>query len=199
VIVGSVIALSGSPGTGKSVVGKLLAADLDVKCIELNTLIFEHQLHLGEDANRGTLIADIEKVRNYLVNLLDENKERYVIVGHFADEVPEHLLEVLIILRCNPVVLSERLKKKGWPRKKIFENLQAELLGDCTSQALVRHDHHQIFEIDTSEMTPPKVVEAIKSILAGKGSEYIVGRISWLRRLNAHLVHQIMEEKRLPS
>ena len=196
---GSLIALSGTPGTGKSIVGQLLAKDLRIQCIELNQIVIDHELHLGLDTDRETLIADIEKVREHLVKILADNEDRFVIVGHFADEAPEELLEVLIILRCNPVVLTQRLREKGWSDEKILENVQAELLGECTAQALTRHSQNKIFEIDTSELTPPEAVEAIIQILAGKGGHHNVGNISWLRSLNAQLVHQIMEENTLPS
>ena len=196
---GSVIALSGTPGTGKSVVGQLLAVELGIQCLELNQIILEQRLYLGEDADRETLIADIEKVREYLLNTIEEGKNRYVVVGHFADEVPKDLLEVLIVLRCNPVILSQRLQKKGWSVGKIVENLQAELLGECTAQAIARHDLGQIFELDTSEKNPQETVETINTILAGKGSNFAVGRISWLRSLDEQLVYQIMEKNMLPS
>jgi adenylate kinase len=198
-IMGSLIALSGTPGTGKSIIGQLLAKDLHIQCLELNQIVIDHELHLGEDTDRETLIADVEKVKEHLVKILADNENRFVVVGHFADEVPKELLEVLIILRCNPVVLTQRLQEKGWSVEKILENVQAELLGECTAQALARHNQNQIFEIDTSELTPPEAVVAINNILAGKGSHHNVGQISWLRSLNAHLVHQIMEEKTLPS
>ena len=196
---GSVIALSGTPGTGKSVVGQLLAVELGIQCLELNQIILEQRLYLGEDADRETLIADIEKVREYLLNTIEEGKNRYVVVGHFADEVPKDLLEVLIVLRCNPVILSQRLQKKGWSVGKIVENLQAELLGECTAQAIARHDLGQIFELDTSEKNPQETVETINTILAGKGSNFAVGHISWLRSLDEQLVYQIMEKNMLPS
>ena len=196
---GSVIALSGTPGTGKSIVGHLLAVDLGIQCLELNQIILDQEFYIGEDTDRETVIADIEKVRDYLLSTLEASKDRYVVVGHFADEVPKVLLEVLIILRCNPVILSLRLQKKGWSEEKIVENLQAELLGECTTQAVARHNLSQIFEIDTSERTPQETVEAINNILAGKGGIFKVGRISWLRTLDEQLVHQIMENNMLPS
>ncbi|MFX1243651.1 MAG: adenylate kinase family protein [Promethearchaeota archaeon] len=196
---GSVIALSGTPGTGKTVIGQLLASDLNAELIELNQIIIQHQFHKGEDPKRRTLIADVQKLQNYLSKQLDSSKKRYIVVGHFADEVPDNLLEVLVVLRCNPLTLTQRLKTRGWSTDKILENIQAEILGECTAQALARHSQHQIFEIDTTTLKPSEVVEVIHKILAGTGRQYSVGEISWLRSLDPNLVHQIMEEKTLPS
>jgi adenylate kinase len=195
----SVIAISGTPGTGKTGVGQLLTTRLDATLIELSHLAKEQQLLIGEDADRETLIADTEKLQHYLGNLIRESPESYVIVGHFADEVPEELLEFLVVLRCNPITLTQRLRSRQWLQSKILENVQAEILGECTMQALLRHKREKVFEIDTTEATLEEVAEAIEVIQTGTSHEYTVGRISWLSTLDPHIIHEIMEENTLPS
>lgn len=195
----SVIAISGTPGTGKTDVGQLLVTRLNATLIELSHLAKEQQLLIGEDADRETLIADTEKLQHYLVNLISESPETYVIVGHFADEVPEKLLEFLVVLRCNPITLTQRLRSRQWLQSKILENVQAEILGECTMQALLRHKRDKVFEIDTTEATLEEVVEAIEVIQTGTSHEYTVGRISWLSALDPRIIHEIMEDNTLPS
>lgn len=195
----SVIAISGTPGTGKTDVGQLLVTRLNATLIELSHLAKEQQLLIGEDADRETLIADTEKLQHYLVNLISESPETYVIVGHFADEVPEKLLEFLVVLRCNPITLTQRLRSRQWSQSKILENVQAEILGECTMQALLRHKRDKVFEIDTTEATLEEVVEAIEVIQTGTSHEYTVGRISWLSALDPRIIHEIMEDNTLPS
>ena len=142
----SVIAISGTPGTGKTGVGQLLVKRLNATLIELSHLAKEQQLLLGEDVKRETLIADTIKLQKYLVNLTHEFPKTYVIVGHFADEVPEKILEFLVVLRCNPITLTQRLRNRQWSQSKILENVQAEILGECTMQALLRHNRDKVFE-----------------------------------------------------
>jgi adenylate kinase len=195
----SVIAISGTPGTGKTGVGQLLVKRLDATLIELSHLVKEQQLLIGEDLKRDTLIADTEKLQQYLVNFVRESPVTYVIVGHFADEVPEELLEFLVVLRCNPITLTQRLRNRQWLQSKILENVQAEILGECTMQALLRHKREKVFEIDTTESTLEEVVDAIEVIQTGTSHEYTVGRISWLSTLDPRTIHEIMEENTLPS
>jgi adenylate kinase len=197
--VSSVIAISGTPGTGKTGVGQLLARHLNATLIELSHLAKEQQLLMGEDADRETLIADTKKLQRYLDNLISDSPENYVIVGHFADEVPEELLEFLVVLRCNPITLTQRLRTRQWSQSKILENVQAEILGECTMQALLRHKREKVFEIDTTEAPLEEVVEAITIIQTGARNEYSVGRISWLSTLDPRTIHEIMEENTLPS
>ncbi len=195
----SVIAISGTPGTGKTGVGQLLIKRLNATLIELSHLAKKQQLLLGEDVKRKTLIADTEKLQHYLVNLIHDSTESYVIVGHFADEVPEEILEFLVVLRCNPITLTQRLRNRQWSQSKILENVQAEILGECTMQALLRHKRDKVFEIDTTEAPLEEVVDAIEVIQKGTSHEYTVGRISWLSTLDPRIIHEIMEENTLPS
>ena len=195
----SVIAISGTPGTGKTGVGQLLVKRINATLIELSHLAKEHQLLLGEDVKRETLIADTEKLQHYLANLIRESPKTHVIVGHFADEVPEEILEFLVVLRCNPITLTQRLRNRQWSQSKILENVQAEILGECTMQALLRHKREKVFEIDTTEATLEEAADAIEAIQTGTGHEYTVGRISWLSTLNPRIIHEIMEENTLPS
>ncbi|MDO8123733.1 MAG: adenylate kinase family protein [Candidatus Hermodarchaeota archaeon] len=195
----SVIAISGTPGTGKTGIGQLLVKRLNATLIELSHLAKEQQLLLGEDLKRETLIADTEKLQQYLINLIREFPKTYVIVGHFADEVPEKILEFLVVLRCNPITLTQRLSNRQWSQSKILENVQAEILGECTMQALLRHKRDKVFEIDTTEATLKEVADAIEVIQAGTSHEYTVGHISWLSTLDPRIIHEIMEENTLPS
>ena len=194
-----VIAISGTPGTGKTAIGKLLAQQLQVEVIELGQVVKEQHFHHGEDVDRGTLIADIKRLQNYLSNRIKQTNELLIVMSHFADLVPEEFLKVLVVLRCHPVTLEQRLSNRHWTSKKIVENIQAEILGECTSQGLANQDYNRIFEIDTTNYTIEEVVTSIKKILAGEGDLFTVGKISWLSTLNPQLIHEIMEENKLPS
>ncbi|MFX1576613.1 MAG: adenylate kinase family protein [Promethearchaeota archaeon] len=195
----NVIAISGTPGTGKTALGNLLSHQLDAKFIELSQVVTNHQFHFGEDTERETLIADIDRLQEYLTNQFQDSDQLFVVTGHFADLVPKEFLRVLVVLRCHPLTLIRRLAERNWSSKKILENIQAEILGECTSQGLAKISRHRIFEIDTTNATTDEVVTAIESILSGKGDQYSVGKTSWLRTLDPQLIHKIMEKKQLPS
>jgi adenylate kinase len=197
--VDQVIAISGTPGTGKTAVGSVLAQQLSAEFVELGQVVKEQQFHCGEDVTRDTLIADLGKLQDYLVNRFLKTTKQFVVVGHFADLVPTKYLKALVVLRCHPIILARRLGARQWSTDKILENIQAEILGTCASDALAKHSRNRIFEIDTTDSSVEKVVAAIEAIVAGRGNEYTIGKISWLKILEPELVHQIMEENQLPS
>jgi adenylate kinase len=196
---GCVIALSGTPGTGKSAVGSLLAKQLDLEFIEIGQIIKDFELHQGMDPQRDTLIADINRLQEYLKQLLQSQHNELIISGHFADIIPDNFLKALIILRCHPLTLIDRLLNRGWTSEKILENIQAEILGECTSQALANHSYQKIFEINTTTLSTQKVAKLITDILNKRGNQHVVGKISWLTTLDPQLIHQIMEENQLPN
>jgi adenylate kinase len=194
----SAIAISGTPGTGKTEVAQKLAIHLDYDFIELNHLIHKEELIAGIDSKRATVIADIPALMKHLRTLISDAKTNFVIAGHFVDEIPDELLKAIIILRCHPIQLTKRLLRRGWSSEKIVENLQAEILGDCTAQAIKRHPIEKIFEVDTSQRLSDEIVSVICNILTNNNEEFQVGKISWLSTLDDKLLHQIMEERKLP-
>jgi adenylate kinase len=192
------LALSGTPGTGKTEVGRLLASQLNAELIDLSQIVKEQGLILGRDAHRETLIADSARVEQYLRGVLQGALRRYIVVGHYADESPDSLIQCIIILRCHPSLLTKRLRLRKWSQAKILENVQAEILGVCTAQALERHPIQKTFEVDTSHRSVAQTVDSVKVILAGQGASFVPGKISWLRTLDSRLLHRVMEEGQLP-
>lgn len=192
------LAISGTPGTGKTAAGMLLVNRLDLEVLELSQLVEREKLYSSRDEARDTLVADMEALEKHLAALLSQARRTQLILGHFADIVPDELLECLVVLRCHPNVLASRLKERQWTHTKILENIQAEILGECTSQAMHRHPVEKIFEVDVSQLTREEVANRIEKIFSGQSTEFTPSRISWLQVLDTQALHRIMEKKQLP-
>jgi len=85
--------------------------------------------------------------------------------------------DVAIVLRCSPKVLESRLKRKGWPEKKVRENVEAEAVDVILIEAL--ENVPDVCEIDTTEMTDGQVARAIERIVKGERQKYRVGNVDW--------------------
>ena len=152
------IALTGTPGVGKTKVANLLKK-MGYDVLPLKKIADE--FIIGYDKERESKIVDEELMDDYIKNL----KEEGIIIteGHLS-----HLLSVdgVIILRCHPKELKKRLKAKKWNERKIKENLEAEALDIILQRALQRHK--KIWEIDTTgknaEEVAKEVVEIIKKM-----------------------------------
>ncbi|MHC1632173.1 MAG: adenylate kinase family protein [Methanotrichaceae archaeon] len=151
------IALTGTPGTGKTTVAQLLP----YRVIDINALIKEEGLYTGIDAERDCLIADMDALEKRINDLADKENP-VVLEGHFSHQ----FADVAIVLRTSICVLGERLAKRGYPEKKIRENLEAEALDVVLVEAVERCD--QVHKIDTTETSPQEVADQIIKMIEGE-------------------------------
>ncbi|WP_424359610.1 adenylate kinase family protein [Methanocella sp. MCL-LM] len=149
------IALTGTPGTGKSTVARLVDAGFTV--VDINAII-KDTYNLGVDEERDSAIADIEGLSHYVEKLTGDS----ILEGHVAHLLP---VDKIIVLRASPVVLRKRLEARGWTPAKVEENLEAEALDVILVEALEQCD--AVYEIDTTEKTPETVAGCIREIIGG--------------------------------
>jgi len=151
------VAVTGTPGTGKTTAVERTSTDLDV--VHLNELVREEGLDAGEDAERGSLVADLEAIRERF-----EDREDLLVESHLA-----HHLDVdrVVVLRCRPGLLRERLLERGEPEPKADENARAEALDVVLSEAVDAHGLDAIYEMDTTDRSPDEVAADLESVLSG--------------------------------
>lgn len=151
------IAITGTPGTGKTEVAKRLAEKLGYVYINLNEILLK-KYRLERDIERETWVVDIERAAREV-----EFPENCVIDGHLS-----HLFnpEVVIVLRCRPKELWRRLEARGWKVRKIRENVEAEAMNVIGEEA--RELCRSVFEVDTTGRKAEEIVEEICDIIEGK-------------------------------
>ncbi|MEM2134219.1 MAG: adenylate kinase family protein [Candidatus Freyarchaeota archaeon] len=182
---GRAIIISGSPGTGKSTLSSRLANDLKMEVINLSKLVEVEELFSEIDTDRDTKVADLDRLIPRIVELIDSSEGVVIVEGHYADIVPSNLVDVAIILRTHPKILAKRMESKGWGERKISENVQAEILGSCTFNALEAYGKDMVYEIDTTNLSEDETASIARKIIQEKPEEYKAGRINWLSLLEA--------------
>jgi adenylate kinase len=151
------IALTGTPGTGKSSCAKLLAKR-GHSVASLNDAI--RRKKLGKKDRDGCVVVDAKALRGLK---LDAD----IIEGHLSHILP---VDIVIVLRCDPRVLEKRLKRKRYKAKKVRENMEAEALDAIVIEAL--EEGMEPYEIDTTGMSPEDVADAVERIIKGKGDGF---------------------------
>ena len=179
-----VIIVTGTPGTGKTAIAKLLARHINGIYLSLNEIAKKYSDFTSFDIRRGSWVINEKKLTEHVVQVIREVKHNTLIIDtHFGDIIPNEYISFIIILRTHPLELERRLKKRNWPNEKIRENVEAEILGTITYDILQNFSHEKIFEIDTTKATPEEVVEIIKTLMSKSDKlrgKYQVGLIDWL-------------------
>jgi len=162
-----IVAVTGTPGTGKTSVCKLLKG---VTVIDLRALAEEHSELFSRDKKRKSLDVDVKVLKK----LIPKSVGATVLDGHLSHHMKP---DFAIVLRCSPEVLAKRLAKRRWPKAKVRENLEAEAVDVILIEAM--DSCNEVFEIDTTEMTPLQVSKAVAEIIRGESGKYRPGNVDW--------------------
>ena len=148
-----VIAVTGTPGTGKTTLSKKLSNKLDFYYLDVNKVIFKYKLSEGYDRKRRTKIVDIKKLNKKLIEEINKIKNNKKIKGviidsHLSHYLPRKYVDVCIVTCCSLKVLKKRLEERGYSAAKIRENLDAEIFRNCLVEA--QGQRHRVIEVDTT-------------------------------------------------
>ncbi len=137
------IIITGSPGTGKSLIAKQLSRQLGVPLVQIRKVAIENLL-VGKRHE-----VDIRRLTRAL-SFLKKEKD-FVAEGHLACEM-RLPADFIFVLRTNPDTLKKRLAKRKYPKGKLAENLMAEMLDYCTQRCENVYGRKPL-ELDTSRLT----------------------------------------------
>lgn len=175
------VALTGVPGTGKTTVAAALAQRHGWHVVALNDFARDHGL-LGEaDAERGSRVIDMDDLAEALNAEYATVLPALLVEGHFAHEMD---VDLAVLLRCDPAVLVERLRARGWPEAKVRENVEAEALDVLAQEVVEARDAAGVeaWELDVTRLSVEEAADQVYAIAEGRPQALMgrdVGRTSW--------------------
>ena len=163
------LGITGTPGTGKKSIAPIVAHRLGMQCLSLNELARSQGL-----IGRSSGAVDTQKL---LARLRGDLPKNAVVYGHLLPyAVASSAVSKVVVLRCEPGALKERLRLRGYGPQKIVENVEAELIGVISSDAYDAYGRAKTWEVDTTRASPTDAASAVVEI-AVKSRE--APRIDW--------------------
>ena len=151
------LALSGTPGTGKSTLAGLLSSHgMSISNIEE----LAHQAGALEevDVTDGAHPVDMGTLLQYVNQKWQSAPLKTELIdGHLSHNLP---VDAVVLLRCEPEIIRLRLNKRGYPLPKVEANVEWELLGGTWNE---KENDIPWVEFDTSKVGPEVIVANILS------------------------------------
>jgi adenylate kinase len=160
------VVLTGSPCSGKTTLAKKLSEKLRHPLVHLSDFVKEKKIFSGYDRKRKARVVDVKELRKKLNQEYGKAKN-IILEGHLLCEFPLRA-DFVFVIRCHPDALISRMKKRGYPKTKIEENVLAELLDYSFVRAKENYKKAKIFEINSTERSADKNVALILDIIKGK-------------------------------
>ena len=147
--------ITGTPGTGKSMVGDELSRRGHT-VVHLTDTVGPYVS--GNDAERDARIIDT-----------DRWAAEFVPVDGFVEGHIAHLLpcDRIVVLRCRPDELKKRLAKRKYRKEKVRENADAEALDVCLIETVEKFSPEQILELDTTARDATYCADQIERFVKG--------------------------------
>ena len=154
------MALTGTPGTGKSTVAQALC-DAGFEVITVESLAEQHGLLGDVDPSDGARVIDTDALHDVLVTPWESSPVGPSVVdGHLSHHLP---CDAVAVLRCSPDILEARLTEREYPEGKVRSNYEWELLGGAWNE---REGDSPWREFDTSECSIGSVVASLGDWIA---------------------------------
>ena len=154
---GIVVALTGTPGTGKTTLGSRFVAE-GWEVVNLRDVAATLGC-LGEVEADGAAPVDVHA----LAEQWQPPSGRVIVDGHLS-----HFLDIdaVVLLRCHPDALAERLVKRGYSAEKVRANVEWEMTSGHWAELLEFEIEAPVLEVETTRAPIDALAEDVLLWLA---------------------------------
>jgi adenylate kinase len=169
------ILVTGTPGCGKTTLCENIVKAMEqqnMKYVHLNIsqIAIDNRFTEEFDEERQTHVLDEDQLLDHLEETLsDFQRTAYIVDYHSSEMFPERWFDIVVCLGTDNTVLYERLAKRGYPEKKIQENVECEIFQVCLQEALDSYDKGIVLHLinNTDEELDSNVDNIVELIQIG--------------------------------
>jgi adenylate kinase len=166
------VALTGTPGVGKTTLSALAAAD-GWSVVDVKAWAKAEGCVVGFDEADQAAVIDVKKLSRRM-----PKGERLLFEGHLSHLLP---VDLAWVVRCDPDVLRPRLAARGYPAAKVLENLEAEALDLILQEAL--DGVRRVVQRDGTRRSPEALYKAFAEAGLGSAKDDDLEPVDWSDRL----------------
>lgn len=178
-----IIVIAGTPGTGKSSIGTIVATKCQLEIVNLSTLALEKGFVAYYDEARQSYVVDEDRLVEYTTQLATRSEKPILVLTHYPEILPRNLVRAVFVLRTHPLELEKRLLERGWSRRKVNENVMAEILGVVAHNAINAFGTNVVYEIDTTSGNFEEIANTICMAIKGEIKLEPGLKVDWLSEL----------------
>tara|TARA_Y100000310_G_scaffold345757_1_gene469338 strand:+ start:386 stop:859 length:474 start_codon:yes stop_codon:yes gene_type:complete len=134
-----IISVTGSAGAGKTAYAKQLVKQKKYVYFDVGDFIRRKKLYDGYDRSLRTYVVDEKKIvkvlRKIVLDFKKAGEKGVVLDGHLSHYLSKNVLDFVVVVKCDVKTLRRRLEKRGYVKKKIEENIEAEIMETCLVEA----------------------------------------------------------------
>lgn len=161
------VLITGVPGTGKTTLAAAICEKSGAFLLEINELAELLGLYTHTDESDGAKVVRLPELSRELAAAIKAERKSVIGEGHLGCEMKLPVQKVLV-LRCDPRELRQRLAPRNYPPDKLAQNALSEALDYCTVQSEKHYGARKVWEIDTTGKAPAQVQKEAEAIISGK-------------------------------
>ena len=122
---------------------------------------------------------DMDALGDSLEELAKHSDMSIIVDGHYSHELLDvELVNLIIVLRKAPWELYDILQNRLYSYEKVWENLEAEIMGVIASETQ-EHPQEKLHEVDTTGKSAVETAEEIMGVIRGEKATSF-GPIDWV-------------------
>lgn len=174
-----VIVITGTPGTGKTVLAERLSKRINARLIKANEVVEAHRL-FSSYSEDGAKIVKMKRLGRLLNREVMASRDKLIVLeGHLLCDIKINGATA-IVLREHLPTLKRRLIKRGYSISKVRDNIVSEAIDYCGESA--RSNYGEVHELLNNSRALGLTLRIINGKLKEKGTIELLHELETMMR-----------------